>query len=302
MLARLAVTLLIVSLAPATIGCEEDLPTRDDHPIPYSMFGVITPDLDTQSVRIYPLENIPTLGSANPLDVQVTSIDVHTNERHVWRDTVLVEANDQHEHVFWAPFRAEFGHAYRLEAVRGSDGASSWAEVRIPVPPVLHVTVHEYPVVELFVEGDGMRVLKPEARYSVDREGPDGMMLPLHTIGVSHEGEERRVENGWSFAFNITGDTDEVVAEYARRVNVPINDTPSCGAGLVLRRLELSVIVGDVAWDPPGGFLDPLILSQPKTLSNVENGFGFIGAGFRVSARTFPPRSAIGQTCLIYGL
>ena len=282
----------------AVMGCEENLPDRDDIPMPYSLYGVLSPSFDTQSIRVYPLENKPTLGDPASLGVDVTTTDLTTGSRQAWRDTVLVDPNGQHEHVYWAPFRAEFGHAYRLEAVRRSDGATSWAEVRIPKMPAFRVDVFEIPGVHLFVEGEDIRVLRPEARYTVNR--PAGG-FPLRTISVSHEAEERRVDNGWLVSIRVVDDQDEIVSKYAQSVDLPLNTPEKC-AGLVLHRLELSVIIGDVPWEPPGGFLDPLILSQPKAMSNVENGFGFIGGGFRISEPTFPPPEALGPTCLRYGL
>lgn len=291
--------MLLLLQVLAVMGCEENLPDRDDIPMPYSLYGVLSPSFDTQSIRVYPLENKPTLGDPASLDVDVTTTDLTTGSRHVWRDTVLVDPNGQHEHVYWAPFRAEFGHVYRLEAVRRSDGATSWAEVRIPTMPAFRVDVFEIPVVQLFVEGENIRVLRPEARYTVEREIGH---LPIHTISVSHEAEERRVENGWLVSIDMDGDTDEVVSKYAQLVDARIDKPEHCGALITLRRLEISVIIGDIPWEPPGGFLDPLILSQPKAMSNVENGFGFIGGGFRISEPAFPPPEAVGATCLLYGL
>ena len=294
-------TALLLVLVISVAGCEENLPDRDDIPMPYSLYGVLSPSFDTQSIRVYPLENKPTLGDPASLGVDVTTTDLTTGSRHVWRDTVLVDPNGQHEHVYWAPFRAEFGHVYRLEAVRRSDGATSWAEVRIPTMPAVRMDVFEVPVVQLFVEGEDIRVLKPEARYTVSIPGGE---FPFRTISVSHEAEERRVENGWRVSIRMAEDTDEVVSKYFQSVDLPLNPVLKilkC-AGLVLYRLELSVIIGDVPWEPPGGFLDPLILSQPKAMSNVENGFGFIGGGFRISEAAFPSREAVGGTCLGYGL
>lgn len=94
------------------------------------MYGVLTPDRDTQSVRIYLPEDFPTLGSPEPLDVNVTSTDQQSGERRTWKDSVLVQPNGQYEHVFWSPFRAEFNREYRVEAVRRSDGATSFADRR----------------------------------------------------------------------------------------------------------------------------------------------------------------------------
>lgn len=267
--------------------------------MPYSVYGVISPDFEVQSIRVYPLEVTPTLGTSASLDADVTSTDLTTGARQTWRDTVLVDENGLHEYIYWSPFTAEYGHAYQLEVVRRSDGAVTSAHIRIPERPAFEVRVFEVPVVQLFVEGEPFRVLKSEARYTVNRDVGD---LPLRTISVSHEGEERRVTGGWRVSIDMREDTDEIVNRYAESVDARIDMPPHCGALIILRRLELSVIIGDAAWDPPGGFLDPIILSAPGAMSNVENGLGFVGGGFRITAPAFPPPEAVGATCLTYGM
>ena len=50
-----------------------------------------------------------------------------------------------------------------------------------------------------------------------------------------------------------------------------------------LAGLGLRITLLDEAFVPPGGVFDPDVLSQPGTLSNVENGFGFVGSIGRFS-------------------
>ena len=50
-----------------------------------------------------------------------------------------------------------------------------------------------------------------------------------------------------------------------------------------LAGLGLRITLLDEAFVPPGGAFDPDVLSQPGTLSNVENGFGFVGSIGRCS-------------------
>jgi hypothetical protein len=82
--------------------------------------------------------------------------------------------------------------------------------------------------------------------------------------------------------------------------------TAESGAGgivcpiLDLRQMVLNVLIGDAAWDPPGGVFDPDILSFPSAMSNVENGFGFVGSGYRLSQSLFPPRATVEYACFNY--
>ena len=55
-----------------------------------------------------------------------------------------------------------------------------------------------------------------------------------------------------------------------------------------LGRVEFRFLVADDSWNPPGGDFDFEVLSQPGAFSNVENGFGFFGAGYTASTEWFP--------------
>src|SRR5690606_7524938 len=56
-----------------------------------------------------------------------------------------------------------------------------------------------------------------------------------------------------------------------------VRQYPLLGAGV-------RITVLDEAFVPPGGVFDPDILVQPGTLSNVQNGFGFVGSVARYTA------------------
>lgn len=74
------------------------------------------------------------------------------------------------------------------------------------------------------------------------------------------------------------------------------------GDYVFLKGLELHATVGDTAWNPAGGYFDPNILSQPGRLSNVENGFGFVGGGYSLNAPLNPSRESVESACFRYGL
>ena len=83
----------LLAFSTLLAACEEDLAGRDPLPTPYSVYGVISPDFEIQSIRVYPLEVTPTLGTSASLDADVTSTDLTTGSRQTWRDTVLVDEN-----------------------------------------------------------------------------------------------------------------------------------------------------------------------------------------------------------------
>ncbi len=54
-------------------------------------------------------------------------------------------------------------------------------------------------------------------------------------------------------------------------------------AGLGLIALEYDFFVTESGWAPPS--MDPDVLAEPGTFSNVDAGLGFVGAGYATSVR-----------------
>lgn len=259
------------------------------------MYGVLSPDLTVQSIRVYPHEDFPTLGSPLPLDVDVRSIDLETDERVIWQDSIIVEPNGQNEHVFWAPFRAEFGHRYRVEVIRRKDGARSFADVSVPDSVTVSIVDDsDASAVQVQIEGGGSRVLKPEVVYVLPNVRSGCEVLSNR---FSYEGKERAVEDGWRFNINMVVDRRSIFFGCDGQTIFP---PPYCPPYMGLSSLELHLLIGDPAWDPPGGIFDPDILSEPHTMTNVVNGFGFVGAGYRVVVDVFPAREAVEHACFEY--
>ena len=96
-------------------GCETDVTAVLGTDRVFTVYGVLTPQADTQKVLVFPIEGTLRPAQAEPLDARVTSTDLQSGAMQVWRDSLKREANGQYTHIFWSPFRAEYGHTYRLE-------------------------------------------------------------------------------------------------------------------------------------------------------------------------------------------
>lgn len=168
----------------------------------------------------------------------------------------------------------------------------------------VHVDETDAPLLHVFVEGEDIRVLKPEAVYDVYRRVINprtGVLEPLILLRykLSYEGRERRVERGWRVTLNLIVDAFEVNKLY----NVEtLTQGGECKEDFViLHRMEFKVLIGDVAWNPPGGVFDPHVQSQRNGLSNVENGLGFIAGGYRRDVALNPSRATVESACFGYG-
>jgi len=287
-------SLLLFLTTGVLIGCEENLAPRVPYDLPFSLYGVLSPDLDTQSVRVYPVADLPSFDPSVIEDIRVTSTDLHTGTQMTWRDSVIVEPNGQHEYIFWAPFRAEFDHQYRIEAKRLSDGARSWADVRVPPQVTVRFVDDDATAMKAIFEGEDIRLLKPELEYGVC----DVPCTEPLIIYVNYEGHQKPTEQGWEVTFNMASDRYYVQGIYMND-NTDYKEGIKCSV-LKLMGLEFHTLIGDEVWSPPGGIFDVDILSYPQTMSNVKNGLGFIGGGYRIQEPLYPRREVVEDACFIY--
>ncbi len=276
------VYLLAMAGALAQISCEEHVVAIVGTDFPFSIYGALTPQADTQWVRVYPIEGQLQPAGRGALDAVVTTTAEERGTTQVWRDSVVLEPAGQFAHVFWAPFAAEHGVSYRLMA-RRSDGAFSSVDVRVPEEAMLAMPPRAdlAPVLlRAFVAGNVPRLIRIEVTYRFRFRSPAGIEIGAST--QAYDGKERRVDGGWVIDLMPAADLRRLQRELEQHVPV------DASIGLKLTQLVLRLIVANAEWDPPGGAFDPEILVQPGTLNNVENGFGFVGAGYRLSATWVP--------------
>src|SRR5690606_17457373 len=294
-IAASTLAVVILAAAPILMGCDEGLGSREGADRPFTIYGVFTPDHDTQSVLVYPIEDFPSQGSPEPLDANVYSINLSTGERTMWRDSVLAHTDSSFTHAYWAPFRADHGERYRL-VVERSDGAASSVEVQVPEPVSISLLDESNAGrVRIGVEGADTRLLTPEIKYRVYK-----LERNRREYTISYAGSEVQEADGWHITINMVRD--------ATQINFLYNGQEMTLGGIcredfvILESLRLRAIIGDPVWEPPDGILDPDLISNPVAMSNVENGYGFVGAGYRIDELLCPSEELVAGSCMLDGL
>jgi hypothetical protein len=162
-----------------------------------------------------------------------------------------------------------WGHTYRLDVER-SDGAITTATTTVPPEPkpvlgepgsfgtfnaVQEVTwegiTYEPQIVEVwyrFLDNPRNRFNE----FSVD-----------YLTEYNNRGEASGA--GWKIRVQLSKDRDLLREEFPNSV-------------VSLYNVGMRVVMRDGEWMPPGGRFDREVLSQPGTMSNVENGYGFFGS------------------------
>lgn len=260
-------------LALALASCEEAVAPASSGGVQFTLYGALDPTAEAQAVRLIRIRDRLEPSEPGPSGATLTSTDLGTGEEHAWRDSVVVLADGSAANIFVSPFRAEFGHTYRLvaeaegglpasavvevpERVRplrrgpffGSEGASE--EVRWLGAPRLNGALVEVELASAICE-----------RYEV--------ALEADVVGPS--------ELGWSASVPY--------ARIARRVN-EVHGVSASALGILRVRVEGRV--AGAAWVPPGGVFDPEVLVEPGAFTNVTDGFGFVGASYPTSLEWAP--------------
>ncbi len=277
-----------VLAALASAGCEEDVQGVLGADRVFSVYGLFSPAQDTQWVLLYPVVERLEPTPRAPLDARVTSVDKVTGETHVWRDSLIADRRGQYEHFFWAPFRAFHERSYELRIVR-SDGET--AKVNVQVPPQVFLEIGEapprvFPVFQMLrIKGGAPNLLHLTATYTV-RYLNDQSQATTVDVPIAYNSRKVKAADGWDIRIGLSQDYQEVLRAVAGDENF------ASQGGVQLLNVTLSAIVASDDWLPPEGAFSAEVLIEPGIMNNVDNGFGFVGSGYRLARTWLPPREA----------
>lgn len=251
-------------------GCDRPFqPYLENSNIPFSLLGYLDLEADTQWVRVMPVRQNLILGP-DSIDAVVTLAKVGSGHPVTMRDSLFDYIDPRlgatvYAHNFWTTERLDPGAEYEIRAVR-SDGAATTAH--LTMPPHLEFSL-------LSAAGAGLlrvratRILFVEVIYT--------MGLPYDSMGgLYYEPASSVVERAPAAQPTAEPGTQalELYATGARE-----------GRAISMGRKEIRVAVADSNWPYDAGLSD-LENSRFGTLpSNVDGGFGFVGA---VATRTIP--------------
>lgn len=293
----------------ALVGCSEEVSTASPVDHPFTLYGILNPRANTQTIAVFPIEpeRLSPRG-AEPLDAVVRSTDLTTGAVRIWRDSVVTNEAGRHEHMFWSDFRAEFGRSYLIEAVRPSDGATTSAVAHVPSEVVVLEEDRDHGVFDVHIRGPGHRLVRVDVRYDVRAVGyRDGrsagciVTCLTSTYTIRHTGKETRSPDGWVLEVRLGHHVEWLRAWYALENGVTWSNYPNLSR-LELTNVSLDVTIGEEAWDPPRGVFDPNVLSQHVTMTNVEKGFGFVGGGYRLTVPVYPAQETLEAAIIVDGL
>lgn len=295
---RQLIPIVVILAALSTTGCEEDVVAVLNAEYPYSIYSVLNPLADTQFVRVFEVE-----GTLEPKDVtgkleaEFVSVDLDTGERRIWRDSLVAISDGSLGHVFYSPFRVDWEHSYRV-SITGPGGEETYAEVKVPPrtnlfvePPDTSTSRVKLPAT---IEGTAPRVFRSlvevQVKYVIGFDPAGNPFFDFVKLTFPFDNEVKRRADGWQFEVDVQDIYFDVAGEVMR------DSRFQASRGITLQLISFSTVVGNEEWDPPGGVFDPIVLIQPGAFSNVENGFGFVAAGYKLKRSWTLPVEVVRRT------
>jgi hypothetical protein len=264
---------LFALLFLTAVGCADSVSPTFDADKPFTLYGVLDPTAEQQALRVIPFAPDLNPQEPGPLGAVVTSTDLTTGETITWRDSLVTFGDGQVGHVYLADVRPVYRRPYRIEA-RRPDGAVSSAEVTVPpfVSPL--ALAPRTPVGSVELSAIWPAAPRLNAAEAVFLLADDDCNPLTHVVPVSLAAEP--FEFGWIVKTDFLADAQRVLDALAPNNNVALLD------------VRLRAVVSSEDWVPEGGTYAPEVLVDPNALTNVEDGFGFVGGGYTAEVSVMP--------------
>lgn len=274
---RVGSLLCVLAVAGA---CDEGVdPTLGTEQV-FTLWGALDPTTDQQAIRVVPIQD--RLNAAtDAIDAEVVVTDRASGERIAFRDSLVTFDNGTQGHVFVADWTPQVGQTYQVSARRTADDQTATAEVRIPDAVVPTVALGAASNREVTYEARAPGA--PRVRFgelSLRFQGLPG--TPDDTVSVVLSSREAvdLFDGTWGRDINFVS----AVQAYLREEDLPVRV-------LSLVDATYRFYVTNAEWVVPEGGFDLDQIVEPGTVSNITNGFGFIGAGYWASATWIPALS-----------
>ena len=274
--------LLLVCLC---LGCEDEISPFNTIDFPFTVWGLVNPQADTHAVRVFTIETTLELTPEQSLDAIASIIEVEKGIRHVLVDSVTALPNGDFRHTYWSTFDVQHGELYRVEVERSDGLVTRSSNVRVPDPVIIGAPEPtEFQVQDLIlpvvIEGNPPSMPRIDVTYNTFSADPMGVRMVDNPVTISYVSAPRLENETVSFEIDLQEDFVRIREDF---------NAKEIRGQICTDNINIEIHVGNEEWQSPIGVFDPNVLVEPGTLSNIENGFGFFGAGFIESIQVFPP-------------
>ena len=285
---RLALVLVLALIGPLLPGCTTEIapPSRGEEV--FTLWGQLDPTTERQALRVTPITQTAS-GEQDFDGVTVVSIDQTTGVETVWRDSVVTLNDDGPAHVFVADYRPAFDSQIEVQ-VRRDGEVVTYARTTAPprVEPYFDgIRFGPSSFVDLVTIG-APRLVGGVIDYVVYPPN-NPADVTVETFRIEQQ-QIQSIDTGWKARIPLSSHiTDIINAVDARYPEDVIRTVHTCQV-----RFRISVVDQDWVAPFPLPFSRPLLL-QPGTVSNVRNGYGYVGGGYTLDLRLEPTVEELNQ-------
>ncbi|PAP76292.1 hypothetical protein [Rubrivirga marina] len=266
-------------LALALGACSDTIDPTVGTAQAFSLYGYLDPTADRQALRVAPIYGALDADTARTLAATVTSVERGTGRTATWRDSAVTFRDGSVGHVFVSDYTPTPGATVEVR-VEEADGDRRVTTVDVDVPalvePDLGDAVGSGIDVTYPLRIDAPRVLDAELVFRVaglPGSTSDSTAVRFDGVAPFESGAAGR----WTLDLGFVSTARTFLA----------SDVVG-GASLRLVDVTLRAFVANDAWAVPPDGLDEDRIVEPGTFSNVEGGFGFVGAGYWTEVRWTP--------------
>ena len=279
MMGRIILSIAVSSACISLSGCEmfeeTDLDPFESQDAYFTVYGYLDATRTEQEIRVIPVRRTPEVILSPTdenafIDASVTSTDIELGTVVQWRHVLVQLSDDTYGHVFRTTLLPRPGRAYRVDIVR-SDGKTTGATTVIPVlssisQPVSGEVRYQPGLIQRDITLPGVTYA---ASIDVYYDVTDGALSHVFRVIKPYSGAGAPDGNGgWRFTLDLTRDAHDV----------RLAAEPALGETISWNGMGIRVRWVDTEWPLVDGPVDIDVLGQPGGPTNVENGFGFIGA------------------------
>jgi hypothetical protein len=269
------------------VSCDNTFqPLQQNDQFYFSIQGYLDATIDTQWVRIsLPREQVDTSPEIPPMNVTLEHLE--SGVTAVLNDTLVFLAQAYRVLNSWTDMSIEPGQTYRLRAERPDGGLSS---VTVSIPG-------EFPTPRMQYEVSGFGS-SASVMYRLILEGVEKLadVQSVWHIREFGTGQEKLItfpyrneafETG-SGSFNVILFPEEEESQVKEQVLASGSGTSGNDLPFEILNRQVFIASGGPEWDDSFTSMDDLVYTLPESLSNIENGLGYLVG---IVSKTIPYQS-----------
>jgi len=276
-----SVLMMVVSMLTFTMAaCDDTLSPIIESDQQATMWGTLDMNADVQYIRVIPIRPVIDKRIVDSITLKLKSTDLNTGESVDWAGSEITFDDGSVGTVFKSDLKLEPEHTYRIELTSPDFKFVTSAETTVPTIPVAVVS-EESVTVSVGPTGAVIRGSQQVVWSELSREPHEieqwYRFLEFGSYGFLDFKLPYDVPSSYEEALGQLEMALDLKRQYdTLRAKLNLDQILLVGLGQTLTILDDELV-------PPGGVFDPEVLAQPGTMSNVENGFGFIGSVGRFS-------------------